>query len=498
MSAFAITLLAVLFLLALSIGAVAGAIAARRRSAALALTLDALRASMAAHEQRVVVDAHRDALTGLPNRLRFRDAVKQAIDTVSVPGGDGRVAVILLDIDRFKHVNEVLGHRFGDLLLQAVAQRLGHGLLRGGDLLARLGGNTFGVLLQSADAALAQQVARRLAQAFARPITIDEQPLDIQAGIGAACWPQDANDADTLIGRAEAALQAAKRRKAGPLLYDPTPDAASAQTRSLLADLRHAIDRGELRLDLQPQLELDGGRVVGAEGLVRWQHPHFGLVPPLQFIPIAEQTSFIRVLTLWVFEEAARSWQRLHEGGLQIVISVNLSARDLLDPALPQKFDALLLRHGVPAEGFCLEVTERAIMDDPQRALATLTALSALGFKLAIDDFGSGHSSLAQLAQLPVDELKIDTSFVKAMETDPGAAKVVRASIELAHNLGLTALAEGVETARSWEILRTLSCDLAQGYHLGKPMPHDDFARWSLGWASRHHSASERAALVLH
>jgi EAL domain-containing protein (putative c-di-GMP-specific phosphodiesterase class I) len=222
-------------------------------------------------------------------------------------------------------------------------------------------------------------------------------------------------------------------------------------------------------------------------------------VPPLEFIPFAEQTGFIRTLTMWVFEEAARHWLALQAEGIHLVLSVNLSTRDLLDPELPQKFDALLVKYRVPAEAFCLEITESAIMDDPQRALATLNRLSKLGFKLSIDDFGTGYSSLAYLKRLPVDELKIDKSFVMSMVEDLDDAKIVRSTIDLAHNLGLTVVAEGVENARVWDMLRELNCDEAQGYHMGRPMPAGEIAQWSAGWTARHRPPpSNGAALILH
>jgi len=252
-------------------------------------------------------------------------------------------------------------------------------------------------------------------------------------------------------------------------------------------------------LYLQPKLGLDTGRVSGAETLLRWLHPVRGLVPPMSFIPFAEQTGFIRVLTMWVFEEAARHWLTLHSEGIMLTLSVNLSTRDLLDPELPQKFDALLVKHRVPAEAFCLEITESAIMDDPARALATLNRLSALGFKLSIDDFGTGYSSLAYLKRLPVDELKIDRSFVMSMEKDLDDAKIVRSTIDLAHNLGLTVVAEGVENSKAWEMLRELSCDEAQGYHMGRPMPASDFLVWSAAWMSKHPAhAVSTASMTFH
>ena len=461
----------------------------------LAQSFERMRINVAEKQAEVRQLAYWDSLTGLPNRVQFRDAVRQAIQ--DAPAG-GSVAVVMLDLNRFKHVNDVLGYRFGDLLLTRVAERLSQQSVRGVDLVARLGGDEFAVLLHAGDAALAQSVAQRIERAFDAPLTLEEHTVDMGAGIGLACWPEHAADADLLLSRAEVAMYSAKRRTSGPLIYDPAIDAASAQTLSLLTELRQAVGQGELRLYLQPKLALDTSVVVGAETLVRWQHPQRGLVPPMQFIPFAEQTGFIRVLTLWVFEEAARHWLMLHDQGLHLKLSVNLSTRDLLDQDLPQKFDALLLKHRVPAEAFCLEITESAIMDDPQRALATLDRLSALGFKLSIDDFGTGYSSLAYLKKLPVDELKIDQSFVRSMETDADDAMIVRSTIDLAHNLGLVVVAEGVENAKAWDMLRALNCDQAQGYHMGRPMPATDFSNWSAVWSAKLRPQGSDTAARLH
>ena len=470
----------------------------------LAHSFEQMRVSVAQKQAQILQLAYWDGLTGLPNRLQFRDAVRAAIEQAdarsqtdpATPGAGATVAVIMLDLDRFKHVNDVLGYRVGDLLLGRVGERLSQQVVRGGDLVARLGGDEFAVLLRDGDAALAESVAQRIAAAFDAPLTLEEHTIDMGAGIGMACWPQHAADADVLLSRAEVAMYAAKRRTQGPLMYHAAIDAASSQTLSLLTELRRAVDQGELRLYLQPKLMLDTGRVGGAEALVRWAHPQRGLVPPMEFIPFAEQTGFIRTLTMWVFEEAARQWLALQAQGLQLVLSVNLSTRDLLDPELPQKFDALLVKHRVPAEAFCLEITESAIMDDPQRALGTLNRLSHLGFKLSIDDFGTGYSSLAYLKRLPVDELKIDKSFVLSMVEDLDDAKIVRSTIDLAHNLGLTVVAEGVENAKVWDLLRELNCDEAQGFHMGRPMPATELAQWSAGWLAKHRPVASSGALA--
>jgi len=469
---------------------------------ALSQSFERMRTSIAENQTQILRLAYWDSLTGLPNRARFREAVGDAIrDAALAAPGSGTavsVAVLMLDLNRFKYVNDVLGYSVGDEVLVAMAERLGQVLARAGDVVARLSGDEFGILLCHADAQQAQAVALRIEQSLDLPLVLGEHKVDMGAGIGIACWPAHADDDDTLLVRAEMAMYAAKRRSNGPVTYDPAIDATSAQTLTLMSELRQAIDRNELRLYLQPKLALEDRRVVGAEALVRWQHPQRGLVPPSQFIPFAEQTGFIRHLTMWVFEEAARHWQALAEDGLQLRLSVNLSTRDLLDLDLPHKFAQLLARHDVPAGAFCLEITESAIMDDPQRALATLDALSAMGFKLSIDDFGTGYSSLAYLKRLPVDELKIDQSFVLHMQTDRDDATIVRSTIDLAHNLGITVVAEGVETAETWNLLRDLKCDQAQGFHMGRPMPVGDFAAWSTSWGMRRTAGDSDGLHVLH
>jgi diguanylate cyclase (GGDEF)-like protein len=469
---------------------------------ALSQSFERMRISVAENQAQILRLAYWDSLTALPNRARFRESVGEAIRDAAAralaTGTEPSVAVIMLDLNRFKHVNDVLGYSVGDQVLVGIAERLSRALARDGDVVARLSGDEFGILLCQTDAQQANVVALRIDQSLDLPLVLGEHKVDMGAGIGIACWPQHADDDDTLLIRAEMAMYAAKRRSNGPVTYDPAIDATSAQALTLISELRQAVDRNELRLYLQPKLALEDRRVVGAEALVRWQHPQRGLVPPVQFIPFAEQTGFIRLLTMWVFEEAARHWLALADEGLQLRLSVNLSTRDLLDLDLPHKFGALLARHGVPAAAFCLEITESAIMDDPQRALATLDALSAMGFKLSIDDFGTGYSSLAYLKRLPVDELKIDQSFVRNMQSDRNDAMIVRSTIDLAHNLGIMVVAEGVETAEAWNLLRDLKCDQAQGYHMGRPMPVGEFSAWSTGWGMRRQAGDGDGAHLLH
>ena len=448
----------------------------------LAKAFEHMRVNIGQQQAEIRQLAFWDRLTGLPNRAQFRDTVQAAAQRGQP------LAVVMLDLDRFKHVNDVLGYAFGDRLLQGVAQRLSQAV-RPGDVVARLGGDEFALLLPLADAALAQQVAQRITAAFEAPLTLDDQRVDLSAGVGIACFPDHASEADALLSRAEVAMYAAKRCTAGAQLYEPALDNSSAQTLSLLSELRHAVDDNELRLFFQPKVALADGRLCGAEGLVRWQHPERGLVPPMEFIPFAEQTGYVRQLTLWVFGEAARLQATLRAMGIER-LSINLSTRDLMDSELPDRLEALLTRHGACAEAFCLEITESAIMDDPQRAEATLNRLSSRGYKLSIDDFGTGYSSLAYLKRLPVNELKIDKSFVMGMQGNDGDAegdtKIVRSTIDLAHNLGLTVVAEGVENAAVLQRLAELGCDEAQGYHLSKPVPLIELQLWALRWkASR-------------
>lgn len=442
----------------------------------LARSFDQMRLRVAEQQTEIRHLAYWDRLTGLPNRERFRDIVLQAMTdhtARSLP-----LAVITLDLDRFKHVNDVLGYAFGDQLLKAVAARLRQQVNIKTDVVARLGGNEFALLLVDTDKTAAMEVAQRIAASFEAPMAFGDQTVDLSAGIGIACGPFDTDNVETLLGHSEIAMYAAKRRLNGPQIYNAALDSSSAQTLSLLTELRRAVEQNELRLYLQPKIALQGQTGLAAESLIRWQHPQRGLVPPGDFIPFAEQTGFVRQLTLWMFDAAARLLADVRAQRIGLRVSVNLSTRDLLDPDLSVRLGGMLVHHGVQAESFCLEITESAIMDDPLRAEAMLNRLSQQGFKLSIDDFGTGYSSLGYLKRLPVDELKIDRSFVIGMQGDENDATIVRSTIDLAHNLGLTVVAEGVENAAILEQLRALACDEAQGYHISRPMPLDDFFAW--------------------
>ncbi len=426
--------------------------------------------------QEIEHQALHDALTELPNRLLFADRVQQAL--LAAGREASCVAVMLLDLDRFKEINDTLGHQSGDLLLQQLGPRL-QSALRASDTVARLGGDEFAVLLPTvADPAAALATASKLLHALEEPFAIDGLVLELEASVGIAVFPEHGSDTQTLLRRADLAMYVAKEAHADTVLYDPEHDHYSPARLTLVADLRRALQKRELTLYYQPKASVEDGGVRTVEALVRWQHPERGLLPPADFIPLAEHTGLIRPLTLYVLEAALRQCRAWQDEGLALGVAVNLSGRDLLDLNLPDEVAALLAESGVPADKLELEITESTILTDPLRARAVLTRLSELGVSLAIDDFGSGYSSLGYLKRLPVDVLKIDKSFVMQMTTDENDAVIVRSTIDLGHNLGLTVVAEGVESEQVLDELARLGCDVAQGYHLSRPLPADALADW--------------------
>jgi diguanylate cyclase (GGDEF)-like protein len=409
-----------------------------------------------------------DALTGLPNRVLFRERVEQAIQ--GARRGDAGCTVMLMDLNHFKEINDTLGHHQGDGLLAEVAARL-RATLRAGDTIARLGGDEFGIALGGGiplgDAiAVAEHVLERLRE----PFVVDATTLQIGGSIGIAHAPEHGGDVETLMQRADIAMYAAKAT-GGYAVFDPSQDHHSPRRLALAAELPRAIQHGELRLAYQPKADLRTGRIVGVEALARWEHPELGVLEPAEFVPIAEQTGLVIALTSAVLDaalERVAAWRTL---GHDLSIAVNLSARSFLDARLADEIPALLAAHGLEAGCLELEITESMLMHDPQRARETLERLAAIGVGLSVDDFGTGYSSLAHLKRLPVDTIKIDKSFVLDMAADEADEAIVRSTIELAHNLGLRVVAEGVESAEAWMRLAALGCDLAQGFHLARPLP---------------------------
>jgi diguanylate cyclase (GGDEF)-like protein len=423
------------------------------------------------YQRRLIRQALHDPLTGLPNRELFADRVGQAIRTADREMRPA--ALLLLDLDRFKDVNDTLGHHHGDQLLVEVGQRL-FGALREADTVARLGGDEFAALLPGATAEGAGAVADKLRAALQQPLSIDGVALDLDASVGIAVYPEHGNDAAELLQHADVAMYVAKQAHLRFLVYDPAVDQHSPRRLALLGGLRRALERDELVLHYQPKADLRSGEIRSVEALVRWQHPDQGLLGPGEFIPLAERTGLIHPLTHWVLDAAldqAAQWQR---AGLLLSVAVNISTRCLLDPDFPDLVTGQLATWQVPPDRLVLEITESAVMADPARALEVLGRLHSLGVGLAVDDFGTGYSSMAYLKELPVDELKIDRSFVSQMATSPSDAVIVRSTIDLGHNLGLRVVAEGVETQHAWQDLTALGCDIAQGYYLGRPMPAAD------------------------
>lgn len=409
-----------------------------------------------------------DALTGLPNRTLFRDRVIQNL--LGGRRGGPQPAVMLMDLDRFKEINDTLGHQAGDRVLQEVARRLS-GVLRESDTIARLGGDEFAILLAGGgqrDGAV--RVARVVARALEEPIVIQDMALTVEASCGIALAPEHGSDVDALIRCADVAMYRAKSEKTAYCVYSPDGDEAARDRLSLAGELRHAAARGEIELMYQPKACLRTGRVTGVEALVRWRHPRLGLLGPDDFIGVAEQTGAIRRLTLHILDEALRQCAEWQDQGFPVGMAVNLSAHHLLDSDLPADVAGALERAGVDAGMLELEITEGTVMANPLRAREVTEQLRDMGVRLAIDDFGIGHSSLGQLAGLPVQVLKIDRSFVSDMTPGSPSGVIARSAVELGRNLGLEVVAEGVETAEAWDELRRLGCDVAQGYFFARPM----------------------------
>jgi diguanylate cyclase (GGDEF)-like protein len=446
----------------------------------LATAFQNMQQRIASRETHIMDLAYRDTLTGLPNRARFADTLDKAIEDAEAAAAP--IAVLLMDLDHFKYVNDTLGHPIGDLLLREVAARLQSVSTGEHDVVARLGGDEFAVLLPGGGVADAERIAAAMLHALELPMTLQGHVVDIRASVGIAVFPEHGGEGATLLRRADMAMYAAKRNNCGAAVWDEAEDGHSRERLSLLSDLRKAVDNDELTLAYQPKVALRGaGGEHYAEALVRWRHPTRGLVAPMEFIPFAEQTGYIRAITQWVLAHAIAQCAEWRFNGLPMNVSINLSTRDLVDETLPDRFAALLQRHRCAAQWICLEITESAVLDDPEHAIRNLERLHALGCRLAIDDYGTGYSSLAYLRRLPVQELKIDKSFVIGMAGDESDALIVRSTIDLAHNLGLSVVAEGVEDDATLERLRIMGCDVVQGYLLARPMGAVETAVWMRG-----------------
>ncbi len=461
----------------------------------LAASFEHMLEGIAAREAEILRLAYEDGLSGLPNRALFNVRLGEAVAAHRRSGGG--LAVLVMDLDRFKYINDTLGHGAGDLVLTEVASRL-RGVVRDSDTVARLGGDEFAILV-AAGAERAQAVARRIQAVLEQPIVIDGQAVDVGCSIGIAHCPAHGDEPSVLLRCADVAMYAAKHEKSGYTVYDADFDLHRAEHLSLLGDLRRAIAGNELLLHYQPKVDLRGGQLIGVEALVRWEHAQRGIVPPGEFVPFAEQTGAIKQVTRWVMEEALRQCGVWYASGLAMSVSVNVSTRDLLDRELPQFVDDTIRKHRVPAELLTVEVTESALVEDPQRAQQTIARLKQRGVRLSIDDYGTGYSSLANIQRLQFDELKVDRAFVTHMATEEKDAAIVRSTVELGHNLGLVVVAEGVEDVEVISLLREFGCDLAQGYGVSRPLPWEQLETWmaSCHWLARRFSRTAPAGAGL-
>lgn len=429
--------------------------------------LDRLREEAATNEYQ----ATHDLLTGLPNRHAFQDHINAALAQHRVAG------VVLIDLDRFKEINDTLGHHNGDLLLKEVGGRL-RTVLREGDVVARLGGDEFGVLLTGVtSAAAAMTTARAIPNAFDRPFDVGGMTIAVDASVGLAVSPDHGTEAATLLQRADVAMYSCKANASGVEMYRPETDENSAARLMLATELRMAIETEELEVYFQPQVELKSGHPMGAEALVRWPRMQ-GVINPAELVSLAEHTGLIRPLTRHVLTAAARACRQWWDLGWPIRVSVNFSARTLVDEGLVDEIAAVLAGANLPPNGLCVELTETTIVAERHRVVPVLERLRGLGISIAIDDFGTGYSSLAYLARLPVDEIKIDKSFVMDMSTDSNADAIVRTILDLAVNLGLPVVAEGIETEEARATLAERGCAFGQGYFFSRPVPPSEFLEW--------------------
>lgn len=414
-----------------------------------------------------------DALTNLPNRTMLYDRLQQMIINRANPEG---VSLLIMDLNGFKEINDTLGHHNGDLLLQEIGVRLQDALESSG-MVARMGGDEFAILLDG-DIDAATYTALNILEAIENPFILEGLNLHITGSIGIAHFPDHGKTPDLLIQRAEVAMYLAKHGGGGYRIFDPADDPYNPRRLTIISELKHAIDNNQLFLCYQPQVDLKTGCIIGMEALVRWRHPKYGFMPPDQFIPLAEQTGLVKPLTIWVINEVLRQCRVNRDAGIELCIAVNISARDLEDITLPEYISKLLETWRINPGLLEIEITENVIMSNPELSMEVLRCLDSIGIRLAVDDFGTGHSSLAYLKKLPVRVIKIDKSFVKGVATDMNDEMIVQSTIDLGHNLGLTVVAEGIENRQIYDKLADLGCDIGQGYFISRPIHVNEIKKW--------------------
>ncbi len=419
-----------------------------------------------------------DALTDLPNRGLFYDRVEQAI--LSANNQNRLLALLLIEIANYKEVYDTLGRTSSDQIIKQISSRL-QGVVLGADSVARIDGNIFSILVSDlTDGKEMDLLAEHIQKVLESAFVVERLSVPVHANIGIVHFPLHGEDVDTLVQKAGVALYMATSSNEGYAVYEPSFDEHSPRRLTLMSELRHAIERGQLELYYQPKVSIQDEVLYGAEALVRWHHPKHGFISPDEFIPMAERTRMITQLTLWVLKEAFKHCAAWRKQGKKLTISVNLSAKDLHDPSLPDLIAGVAVSTGIKPEWVILEITESSIMTDPELTLEVIDRLSEMGYQLSIDDFGTGYSSLAYLKQMPLTELKIDRSFVQDILVSENDDVIVNATINLAHNLGFHVTAEGVETEEIMDKLKTYGCDIAQGYYLSKPFSVSAFDKWMI------------------
>jgi diguanylate cyclase (GGDEF)-like protein len=442
----------------------------------LAEGLQLMQSAVMSRDQSIRRLAYEDTLTGLMNRTAFSDNLREALTAAA----GSSIGVAVINLNRFRRINEHLGYSVGDAVLANVASRLSS-VPSITSAVARLAADQFAAFTRLRDPKDLQAWGTSLLLALSEPVVVEAQPIDISATIGLAASLVDAPAADDLLRCADLALEQARREKRPLAMYEEALDPATRDQLSLLGELRHAVENDELRLFFQPKIELATGRVAGGEVLLRWQHPTRGLLSPAAFIPFAEQTGFIRRITRWTLDRAIAQAAEWHRAGKPLQLAVNISAEDIADVRFDTRVAGLLTRHQLPPSLLTLELTESGFIEDPNQALGMLDALAALGVNLSIDDFGTGYSSLSHLARMPANEVKIDRSFVQGLESDVEYAAVVRSAIDMGHSLGMKVVAEGIETEVAAQRLRAFGCDIAQGYLYARPMPCQALEIWLEG-----------------
>ena len=433
---------------------------------------DLLITAVQSETQALEHQALHDPLTNMPNRKMFNNQLQNLISSSAYI--NQKFILILSDLDRFKDINDTLGHHIGDIVLQQVGERL-HETLRSDDMVARLGGDEFGILISNTTLGQAAFILKKILDSFEIPFEVEGHHLDIGISMGVVEYPLHGDDVNILIQRADVAMYNAKNKRMGYCAYESSEDSHAVSRLALAAELRQALNNKTLQLYYQPKIDLKTGEIYGAEALLRWEHPERGFISPEDFIPLAEHTGLIQPISYMVMEQATKQCALWNEMGHRMEISINISMNCMHDAKLPADINKLILSNKIEPEQITLELTENIFIKDPVRSKKILDNISSMGIGISIDDFGTGYSSLAYLKQLPVNEIKIDRSFVMEMLEDESDEVIVRTTIDLAHNMDIKVVAEGVESLEIANKLKEFNCDAAQGYHLGRPMEADQF-----------------------